>query len=159
MSILIKPNISVYDSLKLATMTAVSVLEGIVGSIKWINDIYIQNKKIAGILCESSLDIKTGNVDYMVIGIGINVHNYDKPEELKDIEGSIEDFTDLNSLDYLDIYRKHSYVLGKKIRVILGLETFHATAIDIDDKGGLIIEKEDKTRLALITGEVSIRRI
>lgn len=197
MSILIKPDISIYDSLKLTTLTAVAVLNGIMddgieedgiedcgivgfeGSIKWINDIYIQDKKIAGILCESSIDMKSDNIDYMVIGIGINVHSYEKPDELKDVAGSIEDFTDttidrnnlitkilnnfyhyysdLNNTEYLNIYRKHSYVLGKKIKVIQGLETFNAIAIDIDDKGGLIIEKEDHTRLTLTSGEISIK--
>ena len=62
---------------------------GLNPKLKWPNDIFINNKKVGGILCESK--IKDGRVDSFIIGIGINVNEspVDFPDEIKNIATSL----------------------------------------------------------------------
>ncbi len=142
--------------------------------IKWTNDLYLNGKKLSGILTEavfSSSDIP----EYVVLGIGINIKHVDFDNELKNKATSLEDmgydidrgklaeaflfeFDKLYSKksDWLSYYRKRSVVLGKCITVMTHSECYKATAEAIDDDGGLIISKENGEKLTLISGEVSI---
>ena len=79
MSILLRPKISAYESLSITTCAAVAVAEAIEmnsnkkAEIKWVNDIFVNNKKVCGILTEASLDLENGGLRYAILGIGINV--------------------------------------------------------------------------------------
>ena len=81
MTILLRPFISPEDTTKITTAMAVAVaetIEDISGEktdIKWVNDIYISDKKVCGILTESSFDAKTNSLKYSFVGVGINVYN------------------------------------------------------------------------------------
>ena len=80
MSLIIKPNIEPMDASKITQLTAASVYSalsemGIETKIKWPNDIVLNGKKVCGILTEMSSEMM--QINYMVIGIGINV-NLDK---------------------------------------------------------------------------------
>ena len=59
--------------------------------IKWVNDIYISDKKVCGILTESSFDAKTNSLKYAFVGVGINVYNPSDnfPDDIKNIAGYI----------------------------------------------------------------------
>lgn len=185
MSLFLKPNLSIQHSLKLTACASVAIYAaikknyGLNSKIKWVNDVYIEDKKIAGILCEASLEMNTASLEYMIIGIGINVHSYNVPNELKDVAGSIEDFTnqqvDRNKLikdilnyfyDYyinikdntfLPIYKENSYVLLKDIIIYENQDKYQARVLDIDENANLIIQKEDKSIATLSSGEVSLR--
>lgn len=185
MSILIYPSLNVGYAPLITSFTAVAVtkaIEKLTGcgmfKIKWVNDIYMNNKKLCGILTEAGFDFEGGAIDYAVIGIGINVLGCDFPEEIKNIATSIEKETGkiisrnelaaeiLNNLSnlpeeikdksFLDDYRKKSNVIGKNILVIYGDEKFNATAVGIDDNAALIVET-DKGIRTLNSGEVSIK--
>ena len=63
----------------------------------------------------------------------------------------------LQDRSFIAEYKARSIVLGKDIEVIQGTNSEKATAIDIDENGGLMIEKQDGTITSLHSGEISIR--
>lgn len=186
MSILLKPTSPIYDFLKITACASVAVADsikknyGIEISIKWINDIYIENKKVGGILCEAGLETNTALIDYMILGIGINVHKTSFEGELSSIAASIEDFSDyyikrndiisdiliffykyykeINTLSFLPIYKERSMILHSNITVYENNRSYYAYVEDIDENACLIIKKEDGTISKLNSGEITIRK-
>jgi BirA family biotin operon repressor/biotin-[acetyl-CoA-carboxylase] ligase len=185
-SIILRPKLNLEDSLLITTATAVAVAKaietvaGVKASIKWVNDIFVQEKKVCGILTEASINFESGGLEYAVVGIGINIQTKDFPEEISRIAGSL--FTDkpdnvpvtsmlvaevlnnlsesMNSLTnkkYLDEYRERSFLIGKEILVIKGNQSVPAKAIDIDNKARLVVEYDNGEIEALNSGEVSVR--
>lgn len=186
LSVILRPKLSIEDSLLITICAAVAVARAIEtvadveAQIKWVNDIYLAGKKVCGILTEASLDFESGGLEFAVVGIGINIAATAFPDDIKDIAGSI--FTEkpkdkpvssmlvaeiLNNISemtsaitdkkYLDEYRKRSFLIGKDIYVIKGSQTINAKAVDIDDQARLVVEYEDYTKEALNSGEVSVR--
>lgn len=188
LSLLIRPtNLSLNSATKITTMAALAACKAIESVthrqalIKWVNDIIIDNKKVAGILTEASLDIETKQIDYLVLGIGFNVTppKGGFPQEISDIAGSILKDSQPNtknelagqflneflhlfhnpvSFSYQD-YKKRSYVLGKEIVVHTKQKCLEAVALDLDEDCHLIVEYRDKTKEVLSSGEISIRRL
>lgn len=186
MSILLRPKLSITHSLKLTACASVAIYESIKNlyqlspKIKWVNDVYLHDKKIAGILCEASIEVNTANVEYMIVGIGINVHDYEMPTDLKEIATCIETYSDqkhsrneiikevLNTFDkyyteidantFLPIYKENSSVLFQDILVYEKDFSYSAHVLDIDENANLIIQKEDKTIEVLNAKEISIRK-
>lgn len=99
MSLLLRPeNFGTKSSLLLSTTAAVSICEAIEElssnlhpQIKWVNDIFINNRKVCGILTEAQLELESNTIDYVILGIGINFYmpSDDFPKELKNIAGSV----------------------------------------------------------------------
>lgn len=97
MSLILKPNFDASKPVLVTTAAAVAVCRAIEKlcqlpcQIKWVNDIYIGNKKICGILTEAVTHFETGQIEYLVLGIGINVNNTkaDFPSEIRDVAGSL----------------------------------------------------------------------
>ena len=184
MSVLFRPEINVDSATLITSFTAVAVAEAVEKlsgqdvNIKWVNDVYMNGKKICGILTEAGFDFEGGTVDYAVIGIGINVLGTDFPDELINIATSIEKETGLkisrndlaaevlNNLEnmsngikdkkYLDIYRKKSNVIGKRLKVTYGSQVFYAEALDINENAALIVKTDNGIKI-LNSGEVSIK--
>lgn len=188
MSFILRPEHLKFEIPTLITaFAAVVVCEAIeavsekVPSIKWVNDVFIDQKKICGILTEAVTDFESGNMQWVVVGIGINfsMRTVDFPEQLRQIAGSV--FPDggqsatrnhlaaeiINRIldtgnscsieEILDKYKKRLMMLGKKISVIGAGDTYEAVAIDIDNTGRLIVEKENGEIQSLFSGEISIR--
>lgn len=190
MSLVLCPNVSGSDVIYLTTAASVAVVRaiqkitGMETEIKWVNDIYWNQKKICGILSEAVTDCESGQIDSVVVGIGINftVKTESIPEDLKGIVGALyeegEDTkgitrnqliaetvnqmlslcNELPSHSFLEEYKRHSMVLGSYVDVINGTNHKPARAVDIDERGGLIVEYLDGKREILHTGEVSIRK-
>ncbi|MBF1294747.1 MAG: biotin--[acetyl-CoA-carboxylase] ligase [Parvimonas sp.] len=182
MSILINPNCLIEESLKITILTSVAILSAIKSicnldvKLKWVNDIILNDLKVGGILCESQINLNTNIIDNMIVGIGINVKEFEFPPSLKNIATSIENninfkisrnaliseiinFFDLYFIEkanYIDLYKENSYVLGKDIKVIQNDKQFYAKAIDIDDNGSLIVQEQEKI-IKLISSDISIR--
>ena len=159
-----------------ATSRAIQTVCGVHPQIKWVNDLYLDGKKICGILTEAITDFESGQITNIVVGIGINCSCEDFPDEIQGIAGGIPGSYSKNALaaevvnqlldiasniearDFIDEYRQSSMVIGKNINVIkTGREPVAAFAEDIDSNGALIVRYPDGTREALTTGEVSIR--
>jgi BirA family biotin operon repressor/biotin-[acetyl-CoA-carboxylase] ligase len=190
LSILFRPSFNLSHSILVTTAAAVAVVRAIEKlspvdlSIKWVNDIYLNEKKICGILTEAISDFETGRIGYMVLGIGVNCFEVAYPEELSHIAGSLgggfsrnqlaaEIINQWNALlpeledrSFLEMYRKRSIVLGNEVLIYpVGnkeAEGILAQALSIDDDGGLVVRylsgpKFDLTE-TLSSGEVSIRK-
>lgn len=168
--------VSVTTAAAVAVWQAVYNLTGIETQIKWVNDLYLDGKKICGILTEAISDLESGLVQNILIGIGLNYRTTDFPPELRETAASltptgvsrnrmiaaiVDELLDIlsNPSDrrYLDIYRRHSMVIGQEIVFIRGGEEFAARALDIDKEGGLVITLPDGTREILRSGEISLR--
>lgn len=102
MSMILKPGFDVSKAVLITTAAAVAVclsiekIAGVKCSIKWVNDIYIGDKKVCGILTEAVTDFESGHVENIILGIGINVSTSEKtfPSELSRIAGSLIDSAD-----------------------------------------------------------------
>ena len=140
--------------------------------IKWVNDLYLGGKKLAGILTEGEMD-KDGKVAYQVVGMGINVYKNAISDEISDIATSIEGVTgrgvDISKLaaaiikyhlnykgDFYTEYKSRSFIIGKKVTVMKLSESYEAKVVDIDSDFSLIIERDGKQE-RLFTGEISLK--
>lgn len=181
MSLLIHPK-STADALRLTALMGVAVCRAIESltplspKIKWINDIQLENKKLAGILAEGEFD-GGGRLKYAVIGVGLNILRRDFGE-LSDIATSLEEHTAPPTAatlfkkiirefyriykkrtheGELEYYKAHCSLLGENITVLCGGESYTARARDIGEDFSLIIEKEGLS-VALTSAEVTVRR-
>lgn len=147
-------------------MAVVKTLEtyGVSAGVKWPNDVFLNGKKICGILIRNSFEGE--NVKKSITGIGVNVNN-DIPKDLADIainlksvvgEVDIDEFYKrlIENLyaDYsVDEYRSRNIVLGKEITVIKNGEPRKAVAGDVAADGSLVLKGGER----LFYGEVTIR--
>ena len=182
LSLLVKPNSNI--GLKITSYVAVAVSNAIESltnqnvGIKWVNDIYINNKKVVGILCEGVTSLENNELEAVVIGVGLNCRVKNFPPEIKDIAGNILENSTVtrnelcakvidNILDVLsrfddatimDVYRQKSIIMGKDIRYIKDNDEHFATVKTINDNGALVVEN-DGIETIIDTGEVTIRKV
>lgn len=149
---------------------------GISAGIKWVNDIYVNDRKLAGILAESVLS-DSGEIKYYICGIGINIFKRVFPDEIKEIAITVEEILGekpdkenfLNSLiseflsenknDFIAEYRKKSILIGEDIEAhLFNGESFSAKVIDVGDNAELIVKTEDGKIKNLTSAEVSVRK-
>ena len=184
LSLLSKRKYTKDDALLITPLVAVAVLDVIKRyaenvKIKWVNDIYIDDRKVCGILTESSFDLKTNLTDYVIIGIGLNVFKPIDgfPSDISNIATSIFDDKDdcdinlivaelINSINYylsrFDInkiiteYTDNSYLDGKKVKFIELGHCYEAEVLGIDDHLRLIVKRNDGEIVTLSSGEVAI---
>lgn len=183
MSIVFSPEKKI-NELDLLTITAaVSVCEAIINTtslpakIKWVNDIFIENKKICGILTEAVNNYQTGKVDKLIIGIGVNVNNphNEFPENIADTASAINSpNTDRNNLcaeivnlfdkyysennreKIIEKYKKYSLVINKRIKYTKNNKEYYAIVKNINNSGNLEVINDDNTEETLKSGEISI---
>lgn len=180
MSILLRPELAVTDSLAVtvcaasAVACAIDELTGSRSGIKWVNDIYINGRKVCGILTEASLNAD-GDMGYAVLGIGINVTDRGFPEDIRGKAGAIgasealrpelaaavlERFFDyydrLPDKGYLGEYRRRSILTGKKVEYEQSGDIRSARAVGIDDEAKLIVITPKGEEIHLGSGEVNI---
>lgn len=149
-----------------AVTRAIEKLTDLEPKIKWVNDIYIDGKKVCGILCRALGG--NGRVKHLITGIGINIFTEHFPDEIKHSAGSLNRKIDINLLsaeiannlvllcDYMDEYRKKSCVIGKEIIYWKNDIEYNGKAIDIDENGGLIVDN-GKEKTTLTSGEITLR--
>ena len=161
-------------------LTAVAAVEP---KIKWVNDILVGDQKLVGILSEMSMVGEMGQVDYVVIGVGVNVHYRaaDFPEELRDRATSlamltgepvsrvklaaamIDAFAKMDGArgaqveNYVNKYRTLSATVGREVLVLRGAESRPAFAEGISPDCGLMVRYPDGAEETLYYGETSIR--
>ncbi len=187
MSLLLRPDISPNQTPLITLLTGLGVCKAIQRAtnlparIKWPNDILMDGKKICGILTE--MDGEMTRVNYVVVGIGINVNNEEFPHELKgvatslrienhgeaisrkkllqeilqELEGYYKKYVkETDFAHFYEEYKDACVTIGQQVYV-LGKEPFEGKAIDIDSQGELMVQKEDGTIVKVFSGEVSIR--
>lgn len=186
LSFLLHPDLKADDCTKITTAAAVAVAETIefISSkkthIKWVNDIYLDGKKVAGILTEAGFSGNSEKVQYAVMGIGINLFNPKGcfPEDIKEKAGSvfgpllpsaeitlkfIKEFTKrfldiyaiLPDTLYMENYKSRSMLIGKNVSFIKNGEKYNGFVLGIDNDAGLLLAT-DKGSITIKAGEVSL---
>lgn len=187
MSFVLKPSIMPFHASMLTLVAGMAVVDGlekagVKASIKWPNDIVCSGKKVCGILTEMSAEMDF--INYIVIGIGINVNTKEFPEEiagvavslyqenpktyhraqiisdvLKAFEGYYESFLKTEDLTYLtERYGQYLININRQVRIVEKDSEFVGTARGINNKGELLVETDGAVR-AVASGEVSVRGI
>lgn len=166
-----------------AACDAVESAFGFRPGVKWTNDLIWNEQKLGGILTELSLNPKTFQVESAIVGIGINCcqSKADFDPSIRPMACSAQMITEapvdrelltselIKALYVMDAglltekestlnrYRQDCFTLGKEISIVRGEDIRHATAMDIDEQGALIVKYEDGTIEPVNSGEVSIR--
>ncbi len=187
MSLLLRPDILTDRASMLTLVMGLSVVEalqqelGVHTAIKWPNDVVLNKKKLVGILTEMGL--KGMAIDYIVIGVGINVSVVDFPKELEDKATSLQlecgytvereqlitavlrcfdknyqEF--LKTQDLTGLRTRYESVMANQNQMVKVLELGHeyeGKAIGINNRGELLVEREDGSVEAVYAGEVSVR--
>lgn len=192
LSVIIKPDFELSKSVLVTVAAAAAVAQAIdevceqdsETAIKWVNDVYLRGGKVCGILTEGITDFESGQIDHLVIGIGVNTTLEGFPEELQATAAAAEgDYSRAalaagiisRLLDYLehiedrvfmDCYREKSFLIGRDVKVFRGvyrsdpekeMDYVPARVLGIDENGGLQVIFTDGSRETLTTGEVTIR--
>jgi BirA family biotin operon repressor/biotin-[acetyl-CoA-carboxylase] ligase len=178
MSILSYPDKKGADATTVTAKTAVAMTKAVESlcdcdiQIKWVNDLYLGGKKLAGILVEGEMN-NEGEIAHQVVGMGINVYKNAISDEICDIATTLE--SELNSApdrsvlaarmikeflfadnNYYAEYKARSFVIGKEVTVIKLAESYKAKVIDINPDFSLLIEHNGITE-RLFTGEISLK--
>lgn len=189
MSLLLRPVFSPDKASMLTLLAAHSVagaieaVTGLPAAIKWPNDIVINRKKTVGILTEMSLGVEQAAIDYIVIGIGINVNNTAFPEDIRDmatslylekgervsrsvliaesmrrLEADYEAFLETEDLSaILQDYNTHLISMNKEVRVLDPKGEYTGISRGMDAQGELLVERADGELIRVYAGEVSVR--
>lgn len=188
LSLLLRPDLTPANAPLLTSCAAVAVAEAVAElsgretGIKWVNDVYMDGKKICGILTEAGLDLESGRVSYIVVGVGVNLRTPDSgfPGEIRQVAGAAFDGLSVPDLrcrlaalildrlaDYaadpfsdalFGAYAERSFVPGKRITILApGKEPVAAEALCLNRDYSLQVRLEDGTKQTLTSGEVSIR--
>lgn len=189
MSLLLRPTFSPDKASMLTLLAAHSVagaieaVTGLPAAIKWPNDIVINRKKTVGILTEMSLGVEQAAIDYIVIGIGINVNNTAFPEDIRDmatslylekgerisrstliaesmrrLEADYEAFLKTEDLSaILSDYNAHLISMNKEVRVLDPKGEYTGISRGMDAQGELLVERADGEIIKVYAGEVSVR--
>lgn len=190
MSILLRPEISAQEAVKITSAAAVAVCRaldevcGVSPEIKWVNDIYLNGRKVAGILTEAAFNLENGALDYAVLGIGVNVYPPvgGFPADISKIAGAVlnerqtdtrnrlsaaiwKNFGDLYAAlpdnTYLKEYRKRLMWVDKEIYILSGVDGKQKTPailLGVDKNCALKVRYEDGREGTISSGEISIRR-
>lgn len=176
MTIAFEPDFGIDKAMLITSLTAVAVCKafeetvGVGPKIKWVNDIYLQEQKVCGILTEAESNFETGTISKIIVGIGINCFEQEFPDEIKDkatyiktpqkdydrnqlIASVVNKFFELTDnfdrVKLLRDYKSRSMILGQPILIYgtnhsalpeNGGRGIKARAIDIDENGGLVVE-------------------
>jgi BirA family transcriptional regulator, biotin operon repressor / biotin---[acetyl-CoA-carboxylase] ligase len=153
-------------SVPVAVCEAVETLAPVRAEIKWPNDIWIDEAKVAGVLIEARPP------DWAVIGIGVNVAI--EPEEFPDdlrwpaasvghgadveaardaVSAALSRWVEAPQADVLEAFRARDALAGREV----GWERGEGVAAGIDDRGNMLVDREDGERVSLGSGEVSLR--
>ena len=180
-SVILRPDIRIDEIPSVTLVVAASVarviseISGTRARVKWPNDIFIGEKKVCGILAETRAH--TDRTDFLVLGIGINVNTASEqlPPEAASIKavtgstldrekllGSVLESIERSYLIFLekgfrvfrDEMRELSNVIGKKVRIETREKAVSGKAIDIDERGALMVIDSEGNVHRIFSGDV-----
>ena len=185
LSLILRPKILPAACPILTLMSAVSICEAVKEvidldvQIKWPNDLLMHNKKVAGILTEMNAEVD--KVNFVVIGIGLNVNNEKKSliphatslkeeqgaeisrvvllqEILRRIENNYFLLEDKGPGEIINKWRNFTLTLGTRVKVDFQNKHIEGQAVDIDVDGALLIRKDSGLMQKVSSGDVSACR-
>ena len=161
--------LSIISAVEVAKLLEEYQIKGV--SIKWPNDVLIGDKKVCGILLEGQI------LEYLVVGIGLNVNQKVFPDglrrpatslsleankdfnidelEQKLFSNIVKDLSNLNEEQCLDYFRSHNFLLNKRVKVLVNDQPFIGEVVGIDDNFFLQIKTSDML-LHIDSGEIEI---
>lgn len=184
LSLLLRPDKTAAEASLITVAAAAAVAEtiealcGKPARIKWVNDVFVNGKKVCGILTEAAIDLESGGLEYAVLGIGINLTAPEAgfPAELSGTAGAVFEsgraaqtrerlaaeilnrfddyYTALSDRAYLRTYREKSLLLNQEILIN---NSEQAIAQQINDDGHLIVRTKTGEIKTLLSGEVSVK--
>lgn len=188
MSMVLRPHLDAASAMLVTTAVAVAVcraIDSIHGGpawIKWVNDIYVDGRKVCGILTEGISGFENGAIESVIVGIGINFSTPigSFPAELREKAGSLfplgvpqkvsrnqlialiimevlDSIKHIEKRLFLEEYRQRCMVLGRRVLVIQGNHQYEAVAQQIDENGALLVRAENGELHLLRSGEVTLR--
>ncbi len=184
-SIIIYPHLPAEDTFQLTMMASIAVVQAVervcavTCGIKWPNDIFLNEKKLCGVLSEGQIG---GHMPFMVIGIGLNVNSSmasrgklaDSAISLRDATGRqhdrnaliiaiLEDFNHLYAIAGNDgeqircLWEKHAMMLGRRVTVYNDNDVIKGTACGIVPDGRLIVRESSGQEHLIVCGDLSLR--
>ncbi len=186
LSLILRPAAEAQAALRITTAAAVAAAESIERVsgrsclIKWVNDIYIDERKVCGILTEGAINAADGTLEYAILGVGINTSLPEKgfPEDIADKAGAVFDkpvshevkakligefarsffayYSSLENRSYMTEYKKRSFLDGRSVSYSKNGSEHFARVIGVDDNAGLVLEENGITTV-LAAGEVSVK--
>lgn len=187
-SILLRPKFSAEDSLSVTTAAAVAVAEAIDSitgrhaMIKWVNDVYLQGRKVCGILTEASVDFENGGLHYAIVGIGVNIQ--EPPggfaPEIRDVAGALYQgevpsgvrvrlaaeilnrffgfYEHLTQRTFMEAYRQRSLLTGIEVTFTQGDRVHEGLVLGVDDEARLQVRLPSGEEKLFSAGEVNIKK-
>ncbi|HFU3985282.1 TPA: bifunctional biotin--[acetyl-CoA-carboxylase] ligase/biotin operon repressor BirA [Streptococcus suis] len=179
MSLRLSPNVPFLEFKPYTILAAAAVVKAIQSlcdldiQIKWVNDIYLGQKKVAGILTEAISSMENQRVTDVIIGVGINVHIDDFPKELRQTAGNLFDdqppftrnqlitaiwkaFLETDEKELIALYKEKSLVVGQQVSFIENHVEYKGTAIAVTDTGNLVIQLDNGKAKIISSGEISL---
>lgn len=179
MSLVLHPNSSLQRAVTATTAAAVAVCRAIEHfcdfklQIKWVNDIYLNGGKVAGILTEAITDFESMCVSSIIIGIGVNINTESFPagapeaaslgadinrnELIAEIVNQIFEIAD-GGREYIEYYKSHSMVIGKDIIIYENSAETPARAIAVEDSGALRVRLAGGEIKTLTSGTIRLKQ-
>jgi BirA family biotin operon repressor/biotin-[acetyl-CoA-carboxylase] ligase len=182
-SVILRPDVETDEIPTITLIAATSVVNTIEkmcslkAKVKWPNDIIVSGKKLGGILTE--IKAQPDRVEFLILGIGINVNT--PAGKLPQVGTSLKEACaqDIDRLEFfrklLDNFEKEyaklkkkgfislrdeckavSSVVGERIKVTEHHKTLEGKAIDIDEKGALILKLKDGSKKRIFSGDVTL---
>lgn len=180
LSVVLRPELQMQDMMAVTACTAAAVCLalldfGITSGIKWVNDLFLKGRKICGILSEGSFSMELKTLDYLVIGIGMNLHpDPGLPPDLREIVTDIESETGiflsrtelaasilqhleeelagLSERKFMPVYEKYSCTIGHQVQVTVRGEKRICTAVGYTRNAELIVRLSDGSEEIVRTG-------
>lgn len=185
MSLIVRPDVETDEIPTITLIAAAGIISalkrvyGLEAKMKWPNDVLVNDKKVCGILTE--IKAQPDQVEFLVLGIGINVntpasklppegtsikiecgHSVDRLELARSVLEEFEsDYSKFNKEGFAALRKECkdcSSTLGKKVKVVEHHRSVKGQAVDIDEKGALIIRTDSGQKKRIFSGDVMMAR-
>ncbi len=192
MSLIMRPQLPLQRLALVTPAVALGVCRGLRSScgidarIKWPNDIVCSGKKLVGMLLDAQASTGMDGVEWVVAGIGINVHQREEdfPDEVRakassldmltglkcrradiiravlcEIENAVGMLTSGEDAEMMEQYAALSATLGRRVCVITSDKSYEAIALRLQSDGALVVQPDGAAEHPVYAGDVSVRGI
>ncbi len=187
MSVLLRPRLCTEDCTRLTALAAVAVCRAVAKhpcpapKIKWVNDVYLEDKKLCGILTQAAAT-SSSRPDFMIVGIGINLilpeggfpeeirhlatalyPCHPRPDALRDalanevLEELFRLYRSENWQEATEEYRRLCFLPHRTVRVSRATEDFEAEVLRVNEDLSLLVRDRQGREITLRSGEVSLK--